>query len=86
MSETLALLLLLIGLQLISPAALTGLESGKRQPIGTRPQSMLEGRDLPTCDLSNFLQRQLDETLAADRAARAAAIGRDISQVSNTEY
>ena len=36
---------------------------------------------LPICDLS-FLQRQLDDTLAADWAARAAAIGRDKSQVS----
>lgn len=42
---------------------------------------MLEGRDLPTCDLSKYLQQQLDETLATDTAARAAACGRDVSQV-----
>ena len=57
-----------------------GLESGTRQPIDVRPQSMLEGRDLPTCDLTKYLQQELDDTLATDAAARAAACGRDVQQ------
>lgn len=56
-------------------SAQTGLERGQRQRITVRPQAMLEARDLPTCDLSNYLEQRLAGALGAERAARAQALG-----------
>ena len=36
-----------------------GLLNKTRKPIETRPQSMLEARELPKCDLSNRLEEHL---------------------------
>lgn len=48
-----------------------GLEMGIRKPIEVRPQAMLEAKDLPTCELSDFIEERLRSTLAEDRALRA---------------
>jgi len=49
--------------------ARAGLHSGRRQPIAVRPQAMLEAKDLPRCDLSDFIERRL-----------ALAVGRDMHE------
>lgn len=55
---------------------------GERQPIGVRPQAMLEARDLPRCEISDFLQERLDNALAAERVQRAKEQGIPLKQVS----
>lgn len=50
---------------------ITGLLRRERQPIQVRPQAMLEARDLPKCDISDFLQDRLDKALEADQILRA---------------
>ena len=52
-----------------------GLHNGTREPIKTRPQSMLEARDLPRCHLSDFLESRLQKTLQLDRELRARKQG-----------
>lgn len=46
-----------------------------------RPQAMLEARDLPRCDLSDQLTREMDAALERDRALRARQQGVDPSKV-----
>ena len=48
-----------------------GLMRRERQPIQVRPQAMLEARDLPRCDISDFLQSRMDRALEADLIQRA---------------
>jgi len=52
---------------------LDSLRSGQRKPIEARPQAMLEAKDLPKCDLSDFLEARLAKALRADAAGRARA-------------
>jgi hypothetical protein len=51
--------------------ARAGLHSGRRQPIAVRPQAMLEAKDLPRCDLSDFIERRLALAVGRDRHERA---------------
>jgi hypothetical protein len=44
---------------------------GTRKRIQTRPQAMLEAKDLPTNQLSALLERRVMDALAADRQQRA---------------
>ena len=48
-----------------------GLHTGRRQPIAVRPQAMLEAKDLPRCDLSDYIEHRLQLALGRDRADRA---------------
>lgn len=48
-----------------------GLHTGRRQPIAARPQAMLEAKDLPRCDLSDYIEHRLQLALGRDRADRA---------------
>ena len=48
-----------------------GLVRRERQPIQERPQAMLEARDLPRCDISDFLQARINRALEADLIQRA---------------
>ncbi|KAK9824572.1 hypothetical protein WJX72_011411 [[Myrmecia] bisecta] len=64
---------------------LDGLETGKRRPIQVRPQAMLEARDLPRCELSDFLQARLDASLERERAERARARGLQPEQVETVD-
>lgn len=58
------------------PACLrAGLQNQKRTPIATRPQSMLEAKELPSCNLSQHLESHLLKAVAAERSARAARQG-----------
>ena len=47
-----------------------------------RPQAMLEAKDLPKCDLSNYLSERLDNVLDNDRRVRAERDGCPIEHVS----
>ncbi len=47
-----------------------------------RPQAMLEAKDLPKCDLSNYLSERLDNVLENDRRVRAERDGCPIEHVS----
>ena len=47
-----------------------------------RPQAMLEAKDLPKCDLSNYLTERLDSVLERDRQQRADRDGCPIEHVS----
>ena len=47
-----------------------------------RPQAMLEAKDLPKCDLSNYLSERLDSVLEHDRKERADRDGCPIEHVS----
>lgn len=42
---------------------------------------MLEARDLPRCEISDFLQERLDNALAAERVQRAKEQGLSPKQV-----
>jgi hypothetical protein len=44
---------------------------GTRERIQTRPQAMLEAKDLPTNKLSALLERRVVDALATDRQQRA---------------
>ena len=59
-----------------------GLQKGQRQAIAVRPQAMLEAKDLPKCDLSNYLSERLDSVLERDRQERADRDGCPIEHVS----
>ena len=61
-----------------------GLHNGTREPIKTRPQSMLEARDLPRCHLSDFLESRLQKTLQLDRELRARKQGLPPEQARST--
>ena len=62
-----------------------GLRSGERKVPTERPQAMLSARDLPTCDLSDHLEKRLDAALRAERLQRAAQEGRHPSEVRTAE-
>lgn len=49
-----------------------GLHLGTRERILTRPQAMLEAKDLPTNKLSALLEQRVLDALATDRQQRAA--------------
>ena len=59
-----------------------GLMRGERQPIQVRPQAMLEARDLPKCDISDFLQERIDSALSAELIQRSKQEGVPPDQVS----
>lgn len=59
-----------------------GLMRGERQPIQVRPQAMLEARDLPKCDISDFLQERIDSALSAELIQRSKQEGVLPDQVS----
>ena len=57
---------------------------GERQPIQVRPQAMLEARDLPKCEISDFLQERIDSALSAELIQRSKQEGVPPDQVSVT--
>ncbi|MEW5317257.1 MAG: hypothetical protein WDW38_008570 [Sanguina aurantia] len=57
---------------------LQGMRLGRRQRIETRPQSMLEAKDLPRCQLSDQLQERLDHQLNMDWNRRAQEQGNSV--------
>lgn len=59
----------------------TGLLRREREPIKVRPQAMLEARDLPKCEISDFLQNRIDKALQADLILRAKEQGCPPQQV-----
>ena len=59
-----------------------GLVRGQRQPIAVRPQAMLEARDLPRCDISDYLQHRIDTAVREEHVARAKEQGLPPKQVS----
>lgn len=63
-----------------------GLFRGERQPIQVRPQAMLEARDLPRCDISDFLQDRIDKALQADAILRAKEQQIPLQQVPLPQY
>jgi hypothetical protein len=50
-----------------------------------RPQAMLTARDLPSCDLSDFLERRLERVLRQERELRAHMEGRHPSELRTAE-
>lgn len=50
---------------------LKGLDMGLRKRIETRPQSMLEAKDLPTCKLSDMITERLNIEIARELGLRA---------------
>ena len=58
-----------------------GLLRREREPIKVRPQAMLEARDLPRCEISDFLQNRIDKALEADLVLRAKERGCSPQQV-----
>lgn len=48
-----------------------GLRAGTRERIQTRPQAMLEAKDLPCNHLSSILEQRVLNAVAADRQQRA---------------
>lgn len=58
-----------------------GLKRGERKAIAVRPQAMLEAKDLPRCDLSDFLEARIAKALDEDRSMRAQRKGVSIDQV-----
>lgn len=71
-------------LSTVSQAALcvAGLMRGERQPIQVRPQAMLEARDLPKCEISDFLQERIDNALSSELIQRSKQEGVPPDQVS----
>ena len=57
-----------------------GLKRGQRKAIAVRPQAMLEAKDLPRCDLSEFLEDRLAKALERDLTLRAQRKGMPIDQ------
>jgi hypothetical protein len=55
---------------------------GERQPIQVRPQAMLEARDLPKCEISDFLQERIDNALSSELIQRSKQEGVPPDQVS----
>ncbi len=58
-----------------------GLKRGQRKAIAVRPQAMLEAKDLPRCDLSDYLENRVAGALERDRSMRAQRDGIPIDQV-----
>ena len=58
----------------------------ERQPIQVRPQAMLEARDLPKCDISDFLQERVDSALSAELIQRAKQEGLTPDQVQQNAF
>ena len=58
-----------------------GLVRRERKPIQVRPQAMLEARDLPRCDISDFLQSRIDDALSREQIQRAKQEGVSPEQV-----
>ena len=55
---------------------LQGMATGVRKRVEQRPDSMLEARELPHCELSRLMEQRLLRALENDRAERAAAVSR----------
>ena len=66
---------------IILPCGTAGLENRTREPIQTRPQAMLEAKDLPRCTLSDFLEDHLRSTLREETELRAKSQGLSPDQV-----
>ncbi|GFH07343.1 uncharacterized protein HaLaN_02130, partial [Haematococcus lacustris] len=62
-----------------------GMQRGQRQRIEMRPQSMLEGSDLPHTQLSKYLERRLYYSLDKERRARALKEGKLPCEVATAE-
>ena len=62
-----------------------GLDTSQRKRTEVRPQSMLEGKDLPHCSLSRHLEQRMLTSLAKERRARAAASGKKLEEVPTAE-
>ena len=62
-----------------------GLIKGTRTVPAERPQAMLTAKDLPRCELSDFIEARLFKAVAEERAARAKALGCDIKDVPTCE-
>ena len=62
-----------------------GLHTGRRQPIAVRPQAMLEAKDLPRCDLSDYIEHRLQLALGRDRADRARLARVGVEQARPTQ-
>lgn len=58
---------------------------GLRQPIAVRPQAMLEARDLPKCDISDFLQHRIDIAVREEHVQRAKEQGLPPKQVPSAD-
>ena len=50
------------------------MKRGSRRPGTERPRSMLAARDLPRCQMSDFLEGRLREALSHDRVERAQSM------------
>ena len=59
---------------------LNGLTNGTRQPVKTRPQAMLESKDLQNSQLAKFLEKGLGEFLKKERETRAKKLGKSLSE------
>ncbi len=62
-------------------ACCAGLRKGQRKAIAVRPQAMLEAKDLPRCDLSEFLEDRVAKALERDLHMRAQRKGIPTDQV-----
>ena len=63
----------------------TGLECGIRRPIETRPQALLEAKDLRRTPLSDRMEEHLHHTIQQDRILRAKEQGRPIEEVPQSD-
>lgn len=70
---------------LCPPCLLNGLESGHRSVPAERPQAMLTAKDLPRCQLSDFLENRLQQSILRERVARAKATGRPVEEIKSAE-
>ena len=59
---------------------LNGLQNGTRQPVKTRPQAMLEAKDLQNTQLAKFLEKGLDGYLKKERETRAKKLGKSLAE------
>jgi hypothetical protein len=57
-------------------------DNGWRQRVDARPQAMLEAKDLPHCDLSEFLEAYVDKVIREERIARAKSMQCPVEAVS----
>lgn len=64
---------------------LHGLERRERAVPTERPQAMLSAEDLPSCRLSDALEKRLEKMLADDRVARAKAQGVPVESVPGAQ-
>ncbi len=54
---------------------------GWRQRVDARPQSLLEAKDLPHCDLSQFLEAYVGQVISEEQMARAKREQKPVDQV-----